>query len=140
MRELFKRVAELENTQKSKEESKEESKPALEEIIYTARRCDHAGVECKCNCENHIAERLEEYLERPENCICRQFHKPPIIPCGCVSEEELNSIKGYSISFDHTWSLGFDFKFQRMVPGMFSIKIAIKGLRFIDDMSEGVTR
>ncbi len=112
MRELFKRVAKLEN--------KKKSKPALEEILCTAKRCDHAGVECKCTCENHIAESLEEFVARPVNCICRQFHKPPIIPCGCVSMEELNSIEGYSISIDLDWSLVDNYsKLRQIVPGMF---------------------
>ena len=83
--------------------------------------CTHAQFECKCTCENHIAESLEEFEARPGNCICRQFHKPPIIPCGCVSEEELNSIKGYSLSIDHTLSLDDERQWKRMVPGMFSI-------------------
>ena len=120
MRDLFKRVKILENNKESKEDSKNDSKPALEEIICTALMCTHARFECQCTCENHIAERLEEFEARPGNCICRQFHNPPIKPCGCVSEEELNSIKGYSISINQMWSLDNERQWKRMVPGMFS--------------------
>lgn len=124
MRELSKRVAVLEN--------KKESKAALEEILCFATMCYHAMVECKCTCENHIAERLEEYLARPGNCICRQFHNPPIIPCGCVSKEELNSIQGFSFLFDHTGgSLNYDWQWKRLVPGMFSFR-CVQGIEFID--------
>ena len=94
-------------------------------IICLNLQCYHANVECECTCEKHDSLSEEEVFARQEKCICKQFHKPPKIPCGCLSEEDLKSIEEIFYPkitiYIHS---GMSPEVFRKVPGMFKLKCA----------------
>ena len=110
-RELLKRLKILERKMENLK------KPFL--IIDTDKRCFHAEVECACNCGKHSVARVEKFWTRAGNCTCRQFHKPPKKPCGCLTMEEIRSIDVYSNISKPLWPTDNGNMLQR-VPGMFS--------------------
>ena len=110
-RELLKRLKTLERRMKNLKI------PFL--IIVAEKRCFHAEVECTCNCGKHGVARVEKFWTRPGNCTCRQFHKPPEIPCGCLTKEEVRSIDRYS-NISKTWLPPDNGNMLQRVPGMFS--------------------
>ena len=91
-------------------------------IICLKIQCYHADVECECTCEKHDSLSEEEVFAGQEKCICKQFHKPPKTPCGCLSEEELKSIEEI---FDPEITIeihsGMSPEEFRKVPGMFKL-------------------
>jgi hypothetical protein len=97
-------------------------KTEQELIISLKINCFHADVECECTCEKHDSLSEEEVFAGPEKCICKQFHKPPKTPCGCLSEEDLQSIEDFfnpAVTIDIL--SGMDPKVFRKVPGMFKL-------------------
>ena len=116
MRELFKREAVLENNKDSKKDSKKEPN---ELICIFVEKCYHADIECACTCGKHGVESLLDFRKRPATCLCRQFHKPPQIPCGCVSMAEMYSIEGFNGFKIAMAIVDKKDKVLRKVPGMY---------------------
>ena len=112
-REFLKRLKILENKMKIL--------TAPEHKYFTVKQCFHAEVECACNCGKHGVVRVEKFWERPGNCICRQFHKPPKKPCGCLSMEEIRSIDGFTNISITRWPADYG-NMLRRVPGLFRFK------------------
>ena len=112
-----------------------EEKVAIEtephEIISLKKSCYHADVECECTCEKHDSQSEEEVFAGAEKCICKQFHKPPKIPCECLSEEDLQSIEEI---FAPTITIIIDSlrspQVLRKVAGMFEIVGDLWGKEF----------
>lgn len=94
------------------------------EIEY---KCHHAEDLCTCFCEHHEAESVLEYWARSSTCTCKQFHKPPKTPCGCVSEEEVRVIDGFP-NFKIVKQERYDKEdVLRKVPGMYRFDLIFEG-------------
>ena len=101
-------------------------------LICNIINCYHADVECECTCEKHDSPSEDEVFAGAEKCICKQFHKPPKIPCGCLSEEDWQSIDNSiypEIIFIES-NIGKDPKVLRRVPDMFKLKCFQGGNEF----------
>jgi len=85
--------------------------------IISGSKCKHAEVVCPCRCKEHSLES-ETF---PENCVCRQFHKPSKKPCGCLTKQDFKLITDNLVYNQVVYIFGGETgpDASRIVPGMF---------------------